>query len=106
MGQIPELVDEGCGILGIPGDPTAIADALQRLYDQPALRCRMGIAGREKIVREFNLNSSTAMRADLFFLSADGCRSSQRLADTALTEPALVTQPPLEMNQKVKQCAE
>src|SRR5258708_33305587 len=31
-GGIPELVDEGCGILVSPRDPTAIADALQRLY--------------------------------------------------------------------------
>jgi len=105
-GGIPELVDEGCGILVSPRDPTAIADALQRLYGQPALRCRMGIAGREKIVREFNLNSSTAMRAELFFLSAHCCRSRQRLADTALTEPALVTTSCLKMNQKVKPCAE
>jgi hypothetical protein len=55
----------------------------------------MGIAGREKIVREFNLNLSTAMRAELFSLSAVGCRSCQRLADTALTEPGLVKQPPV-----------
>src|SRR5258706_55759 len=93
-GGIPELVDESCGILVRPRDPAAIADALQRLCDQPALRRRMGIAGRRKIVREFNLNLSTAMRAELFFRSADGRRSRQRLADTTLTEPALVTQPP------------
>ncbi len=93
-GGIPELVDESCGILVRPRDPAAIADALQRLCDQPALRRRMGIAGREKIVREFNLNLSTAMRAELFFRGADGRRSRQRLADTTLTEPALVTQPP------------
>src|SRR5258708_38989360 len=49
-GGIPELVNEGCGILVSPRDPTAIAHALQRLYDQPALRRRLGIAGREKIV--------------------------------------------------------
>ena len=93
-GGIPELVDESCGILVRPRDPAAIADALQRLCDQPALRRRMGIAGRRKIVREFNLNLSTAMRAELFFRRADGRRSRQRLADTTLTEPALVTQPP------------
>jgi glycosyltransferase involved in cell wall biosynthesis len=93
-GGIPELVDESCGILVIPRDAAAIADALQRLCDQPALRRRMGITGREKIVREFNLNLSTAMRAELFFRSADGCRSRQSLADTRQTEPALVTQRP------------
>jgi len=93
-GGIPELVDESCGIFVRPKDPAAIADALQRLYDQPALRRRMGITGRKKIVREFNLNLSTARRAELFFRSADGCRSRQGLADTRQTEPALVTQRP------------
>src|SRR6267378_5787189 len=71
-GGIPELVDDSCGILVLPRDASAIADALQSLYDQPALRRQMGITGREKIVREFNLNLSTAMRAELFFRSADG----------------------------------
>jgi colanic acid/amylovoran biosynthesis glycosyltransferase len=93
-GGIPELVDESCGILVRPKDPAAIADALQRLYDQPALRRRMGIAGREKIVREFNLNLSTAMRAELFFRSADGCGPHQGLANAREAEPALVTQRP------------
>jgi glycosyltransferase involved in cell wall biosynthesis len=93
-GGIPELVDESCGILVRLIDAAAIADALQRLYDQPMLRHRMGITGREKILREFNLNLSTAMRAELFFRSADGCRSRQGLADTRQTEPALVTQRP------------
>jgi len=91
-GGIPELVDETCGILVHPRDAAAIADALRRLYDQPALRRLMGIAGREKIVREFNLNLSTAMRAELFSRSADGYRSRQGVADTRQTESALVTQ--------------
>jgi colanic acid/amylovoran biosynthesis glycosyltransferase len=91
-GGIPELVDESCGILVRPRDVAAIAGALQHLYDQPALRRQMGITGREKIVREFNLNLSTKMRAELFFRSANGCRSHQGLADTKQTEPAPVTQ--------------
>jgi colanic acid/amylovoran biosynthesis glycosyltransferase len=92
-GGIPELVDESCGILVSPRDPAAIADALQRLYDHPARRRQMGKSGREKIVREFNLNLSTARRAELFFRSADGCRSRRGPADSRQTEPALVTQP-------------
>jgi glycosyltransferase involved in cell wall biosynthesis len=93
-GGIPELVDESCGIFTRPRDPAAIADALELLYDQPVIRRQMGIAGREKIVREFNLNLSTAMRAELFYRSAGGCRSHQALADARRAEPALVTQRP------------
>ena len=93
-GGIPELVDERCGILVRPRDAVAIADALHRLSDQPALLHRMGVFGREKIVREFNLNLSTVRRAELFFRSADGWQSHQRVADVSETEPALVSQPP------------
>ena len=64
---IPELVDNGrSGILVPPRDIFALADALQKLNDDPALRHQMGLAGRKKVVREFNLRTSTAKRAELF----------------------------------------
>jgi glycosyltransferase involved in cell wall biosynthesis len=64
---IPELVDhEASGLLVPPRDPSALADALQRLNDNPALRDRMGRAGREKIVREFSLRTNVARRVELF----------------------------------------
>lgn len=90
-GGIPELVDESCGLLVPPRDSAAVADALQRLYDQPALRHRMGMVGRERIVRKFNLNLSTAMRAELFFRSADGYCPSLAPSDTRQGEAALAT---------------
>jgi len=91
-GGIPELVDESCGILVSPRDAVALADALQRLYDQPALCRRMGISGRQKIVREFNLNLSTAMRAKLFVGSAERWRSRQVPARARQPESSLLTQ--------------
>jgi glycosyltransferase involved in cell wall biosynthesis len=91
-GGIPELVDETCGILVPPRDAAAIADALQLLCSKPELRRRMGLAGRERVVREFNLNRSTAMRAELFFRSADGYRSRATPAGTRQAESVLVTQ--------------
>ena len=91
-GGIPELVDESCGILVCPRDAAAIADALQLLCGKPELRRRMGLAGREKIVREFNLNRSTEMRAELFFRSAEGRRSRATPAGTRQAESVLVTQ--------------
>lgn len=81
-GGVPELVDENCGMLVRPRDAVAVADALQHLYDQPVLRYRMGTAGRERIVRQFNLNLSTAMRAGLFYRSAVGYRLSLAPPDT------------------------
>lgn len=91
-GGIPELVDENCGILVRPRDAAVLADALQRLYDQPELRRRMGESGREKVVREFNLNRSTARRAELFLRSAQGSQPPHVPTDARQTELPLVMQ--------------
>jgi colanic acid/amylovoran biosynthesis glycosyltransferase len=54
-GGIPELVhDEHNGFLVPPGDPDALADALEQLALDQELRERLGRAGRETILREFN----------------------------------------------------
>lgn len=57
---IPELVENGrTGILVPPGDPSAIADGLQRLQSDPFLRDWMGTAGREKVQRRFDLRRTS-----------------------------------------------
>jgi glycosyltransferase involved in cell wall biosynthesis len=46
VGGIPELVEDGAnGLLVPPADGAAIADALRRLFDDPALRARLAAAG-------------------------------------------------------------
>jgi glycosyltransferase involved in cell wall biosynthesis len=53
---IPELVDAGqTGFLTAPKDVAAIADALEELARNRYLRRQMGIAGRAKVIRYFNL---------------------------------------------------
>ena len=63
---IPELVEDGkTGLLVPPEDSVALADALQRLANDPELGRRMGEAGREKVLREFDLGKTTAKLAQL-----------------------------------------
>jgi glycosyltransferase involved in cell wall biosynthesis len=56
VGGVPELVDDGeTGVLVPPGDPAALAAALARLAAEPALRERLGAAGRRHAEAEFSL---------------------------------------------------
>ena len=55
VGGIPELVTDGVdGLLIDAGDQTALADALRRLFDDPALRERIGAAARARIAAEYS----------------------------------------------------
>jgi glycosyltransferase involved in cell wall biosynthesis len=60
---IPELVEhERSGLLTPPRDALALADALERLCHNPALRRSLGQSGRDKVVREFDLaTNATAL---------------------------------------------
>ncbi len=50
-----EAVDDGVTGLLVPiCDPAALAAAMQRMIDHPAERRSMGVAGRQKMVREFD----------------------------------------------------
>jgi glycosyltransferase involved in cell wall biosynthesis len=72
LSGIPELVDDGrTGILVAPGDAAALALALKKFYENPALRLSMGRAGREKVLREFNMKTNVAALANLFVHHAE-----------------------------------
>lgn len=61
---IPELIEnEVSGLLVRPRDPEELAGALKRFYQNPALRQRIGLAGREKVQQEFDLNKNAALLA-------------------------------------------
>lgn len=59
LSGIPELVEDGkTGLLIEPGDARGLALTLERLLGDPALRGRLGAAGRTKVEREFDLRGS------------------------------------------------
>lgn len=67
LSGIPELVnDQVTGILVPPGDSAALADALERYLKDLKLRHRLGRAGREKVVKEFDLNQNATRLAQNF----------------------------------------
>ena len=59
LSGIPELVvHERTGFLVPPGDPWSLADRLECLADAPALRARLGKAGRERVAKAFDLQGN------------------------------------------------
>lgn len=67
LSGIPELVyDQLTGLLVPPGDSTSLADSLERILKEPGLRQRLGSAGREKVVEEFDLNKNAVRLAQHF----------------------------------------
>lgn len=58
IGQIPTLIEHGrSGLLCPPGDAETLADALAQLHADPALRARLGAAGRETVLRRYTWDS-------------------------------------------------
>ena len=61
VGGTPELVEEGTTGLLVPrAAPHALADALQRYVDAPAMARQHGAAGRRRAEREFSLSRMVA----------------------------------------------
>ncbi len=64
---LPELVEDGVsGILTEPADVDAIAQAIVTLMRDPALRAKMGAAGRKIIEEKYNITSNVAKLAALW----------------------------------------
>ncbi len=77
---IPELIEDGhTGLLVVPGRVDELVDALERLLADPALGREMGSRGREKVLCEFNTESSSRQ---LYALFAEQLSHGSRRAST------------------------
>ena len=64
---IPELIRNGeNGVLVTPGRADELADALERLLEDPQLCSEIGARGREKVVRDFNTETTARQLYELF----------------------------------------
>jgi len=67
VGGIPEVVSDGeTGLLVPPGDPAALAVALNALIGDPARAAAMGRAGRDRAIAEFGWQAIAAQTAALY----------------------------------------
>jgi glycosyltransferase involved in cell wall biosynthesis len=61
VGALPEIVEDGVtGYLVPPNDPRALRDRINYLLSNPDVVRRMGLAGRERVLRSFSWHSVAA----------------------------------------------
>ena len=67
VGGTPEVVVDGeTGLLVPPRDPAALAQAIEHLLHDPALRRKMSLAGRERVERHFTIEQTVAQTVALY----------------------------------------
>jgi starch synthase len=67
VGGIPEVVADGqTGLLAPPGDPAALAAAINALILDPPRAAAMGARGRDRAVADFSWSTIAAQTADLY----------------------------------------
>ena len=79
VGGVSELVEHGTnGFIVRPGDADELADRISTLLGDPALRQRMGSAGRSKVESDFSNEREAARLETLFANTAAGLPSPLR----------------------------
>jgi glycosyltransferase involved in cell wall biosynthesis len=57
VGGVPELLENGAGLLVPPSDPDALTEALARVLGSSALRAELAHAGRRRVEAEFEVGA-------------------------------------------------
>ena len=67
VGGLPEVVREGeTGLVVERDDPAGLAQALRRLLDDPALRARLGRAGRERVAEKYEWSACVRHMVEVY----------------------------------------
>jgi glycosyltransferase involved in cell wall biosynthesis len=66
VGGVPELVEEGCGLLVPPRDAQALSKAMGHLLENPSARKAMGEKSARRAVERFDLKIMTEAYEDLY----------------------------------------
>ena len=73
LSGIPELIRPGeTGTLVPPEDPLALVNALTTVHENPEDAIRMAAAGRDLVLKDFDLNKNGKLLAELFELKLSG----------------------------------
>jgi glycosyltransferase involved in cell wall biosynthesis len=78
ISAIPELIEQGVtGLLVPPNDPTALAEALERLIRDPVKRARLGAAGERRVRSVFSMEAGIDLLAARFGLASAPVSASE-----------------------------
>ena len=77
IGGIPDIVEDGVSGLLVPaGDAAALAGALRRLIEDPALASRLGEAGRQRVRDRFNWSAIVQRWKEVYSAATSGRRTT------------------------------
>ena len=81
VGACREVLDDGAlGLLVPPGDPVALADAIEQVRNQPEAAAARAQRGRRKAFETFDAERMAAAYAEVLGLSADGAAAALEAA--------------------------
>jgi len=75
VGGVPELVEDGCGLLVPPRDAQALSKAMSHMLENPSARRSMGEKSARRAVERFDLRVMTEAYEDLYKKLVAGDRS-------------------------------
>jgi glycosyltransferase involved in cell wall biosynthesis len=79
-GALPEVVgpDGTTAVLVDPRDPSALAQGIGLLLDDPALAARIGAAGRERVLQRFTWRSAAEQTVDVYRSTIAAARQTRK----------------------------